>query len=120
MKVNGIELFKMIKAGEINDDTKIKVIYGTYNPIYIYRDECLYSEEGKEVGISIIFSEQYFEILENKTGEIEEYRTEYTERCIDMEVRKKLNEVIRVVNKLNKLHEPPIIDTSKETHCMTD
>lgn len=54
------------------------------------------------------------EILEDKTEEIEEYKTTYTERCIDIEVRDKLNEVIRAVNKLNKQ------DTSKETNCMTD
>lgn len=35
---------------------------------------------------------------ENK--EIEEYKTEYTERCIDIEVRNKINELVRAYNKL--------------------
>lgn len=54
------------------------------------------------------------EILEDKTDEIEEYKTKYTERCIDKEVREKLNEVIRAINKLNKQ------DTSKDENCMSD
>ena len=58
-----------------------------------------------------------FRILEDNTEEIEEYKTIYTERCIDIEVREKLNEVIRAVNTIKKTFT---IDTSKETHCMTD
>lgn len=42
------------------------------------------------------------EILEDKTYEIEEYHTKYSERCIDIEVREKLNEVIRAVNSILK------------------
>ena len=33
---------------------------------------------------------------------IGEYKTEYTERCIDKEVREKLNEVIRAVKQNHK------------------
>ena len=40
---------------------------------------------------------------ENK--EIEEYKTKYTERCIDIEVREKINELVRAVNKLIKERE---------------
>lgn len=116
MKVKGIELMQMIMSGEIKDGTKIKVIFGSYRPVYIFRNNCLYekNEESQEMGVSILLSGHDFEILEDKTEEIEEYKTTYTERCIDIEVRDKLNEVIRAVNKLNKQ------DTSKETNCMTD
>lgn len=41
----------------------------------------------------------------NNTKEIEEYKTEYTERCIDIEVRNKLNELVRAYNKLIKERE---------------
>ena len=40
-----------------------------------------------------------------ETKEIEEYKTKYTERCIDIEVRNKINELVRAVNKLNKESE---------------
>ena len=56
-----------------------------------------------------------FEILENENKKIEEYNTSYTERCIDKEVREKLNEVIRAVNKLNKQNE-----NTKHTNCISD
>ena len=54
------------------------------------------------------------EILDNKTDEIEEYTTKYTERIIDKEVRLKINELVKAINKLNKQ------DTAKETNCMSD
>ncbi len=40
---------------------------------------------------------------ENK--EIEEYKTDYTERCIDVDVRNKINELVKAVNKLSKERE---------------
>ena len=40
---------------------------------------------------------------ENK--EIEEYKTDYTERCIDVDVRNKINELVKAVNKLSKESE---------------
>ena len=70
--------------------------------------------------LNIITPKEEEKVIEDTTEEIEEYHTKYIERGIDKEVREKLNEVIRAVNKLNKLHEPPIIDTFKETNCMTD
>ena len=54
------------------------------------------------------------EILDNKTDEIEEYTTKHIERIIDKEVRLKINELVKAINKLNKQ------DTAKETNCMTD
>ena len=43
-----------------------------------------------------------FELEEDTIDSIEEYKTIYTERCIDREVREKLNEIIRKVNQLDK------------------
>lgn len=40
-----------------------------------------------------------------RNKEIEEYKTKYTERCIDIEVREKINELVRAVNKLIKERE---------------
>lgn len=125
MKVKGIELFKMIKSGEIKNDTRIKVIYGNYNPIYIFRNYCLYDQNNKEMGVSVLLSEKDFEILEDKTEEIEEIKVDrnnfiHTElgsfkgRKMDIAFVNKFNELTKIVNKLNKQ------DTSKETNCMTD
>lgn len=120
MKVKGIELFKMISNRELKQGTKIKFdnmifLYDYPNLSGIYRigtDTSARNNLFYFLDCSNISKD--FEILEDKTEEIEEYKTKYTERCIDKEVREKLNEVIRAVNKLNKQ------DTSKETNCMTD
>ena len=106
MKVKGIELFKMIADGKVNQHTRVSV--DNYN-------DCSLDFVFEDSRNIFKWLDEYFEILEDKTEEIEEYKTTYTERCIDIEVRDKLNEVIRAVNKLNKP-----IDTSKETNCMTD
>lgn len=106
MKVKGIELFKMIADGKVNQHTRVSV--DNYN-------DCSLDFVFEDSRNIFKWLDEYFEILEDKTEEIEEYKTTYTERCIDIEVRDKLNEVIRAVNKLNKP-----IDTSKETNCMSD
>ena len=105
MKVKGIELFKMIADGKVNQNTRVSV------DNYIDCSLDFVFEDGRNI---FKWLDEYFEILEDKTEEIEEYKTTYTERCIDIEVRDKLNEVIRAVNKLNKQ------DTYKETNCITD
>ena len=106
MKVKGIELFKMIADGKVNQHTRVSV--DNYN-------DCSLDFVFEDSRNIFKWLDEYFEILEDKTEEIEEYKTTYTERCIDIEVRDKINEVIRAVNKLNKP-----IDTSKETNCMSD
>lgn len=134
MKVKGIELFKMIKSGEIKNDTRIKVIYGSYNLIYIFRNYCLYDQNNKEMRVSVLLSEKDFEILEDKTEEIEEMtlngrdirfgsmrnwlgncslQEEKISSAIDS-IGIKINELVRAYNSLIKQ------DTSKETNCMSD
>ena len=129
MKVKGIELFKMIKAGMIKNGTKVRVIYGTCNPVYIFLNNCLY-KENKEMGISILLSDHDFEILEDKTEEIEEVDTTTENTLFTMEcfigipekaqdwnfniLKDKINELVRAYNSLIKQ------DTSKETNCMSD
>jgi|GEM_PF-6959852 hypothetical protein len=110
-KVKGIELMKMIKSGEIKDDTRIKVIYGFSNPIYIFRNYCLYDKNNKEMGVSVLLSEKDFEILEDKIEEIEEIEVDrnnfvHTElgsfkgRKMDIAFANKINELARAVNSL--------------------
>ena len=37
-----------------------------------------------------------------KEYSIEDYKQEHTERCIDIDVRNKINELVRAVKQLNK------------------
>lgn len=105
-KVKGIELMKMIKSGEIKDDTRIKVIYGFFNPIYIFRNYCLYDKNNKEMGVSVLLSEKDFEILEDKIEEIEVDRNNFVHtelgsfkgRKMDIAFANKINELVRAVN----------------------
>lgn len=121
MKV--IDLLNKIANNDLPHNTKFKII--SYDNSFLCRYDDSYPGEiwvlNEESECSFNYKIDHMrilnyevEILEDKTEEIEEYKTTYTERCIDIEVREKLNEVIRAVNKLNKR------DTSKETNCMTD
>lgn len=120
MIVKGIELMQMIADGKIKDRKIITRHCSTGDIVnYIFEDNEIKLLDAKKpsifdvLGLITILTSD-FEILEDKTDEIEEYHTKYSERCIDIEVRKKLNEIIRAVNKLNKQ------DTSKDENCMTE
>ncbi len=118
MIAKGYELLKMVDDGKITDGTIVKPI-GL--PIeYFYDGVAFWQYEDnkmicKEMRASTLLGFT-FEIPEKENKKIEEYKTNYTERCIDVEVRNKLNEVIRAVNKLNEEREI----SEKETNCMTD
>ncbi len=45
-----------------------------------------------------------FELIEDEIDidSIEDYKQEHTERCIDVDVRNKINELVRAVKQLNK------------------
>ena len=45
-----------------------------------------------------------FELIENEIDidSIEEYKQEHTERCIDIDIRNKINELIQAVKQLDK------------------
>lgn len=94
----GYELYKMIANREIDKNSKFKDnndIIWIWNGID-FESEYSYSD--------IVFSQMDFELIEDEIDidAIEEYKTEYTERCIDKEVREKLNEVIRAVKQNHK------------------
>ena len=129
MKVKGIELMKMIADGKIKEGTKINRIdyYDIYK--YVFKNGDLYFN-GTSDTLRNFFKiktilEQDFEILEDKTEEIEEIQADdnyyiHTElgsfkgRKMDIAFVNKFNELTKIVNKLNKQ------DTSKETNCMSD
>lgn len=85
-----------------------KFIYRNYMYTYNKNDDNIENDYGKsllgsEYKVEKILNDEVELIEENK--EIEEYKTEYTERCIDIEVRNKLNELVRAYNKLIKERE---------------
>lgn len=122
MIVKGYELLKMVNDGEITEGTIVKIkepkmlsdieyIFDG-STFWKYKKNNRTSEEMRaSTSIGVIF-----EIPEKENGKIEEYKTKYTESCIEKEIVDKLNEVIRAVNKLNEEREI----SEKETNCMTD
>lgn len=96
----GYELYKMIADREIKKDSKFKDnnnIIWVWDGLDLVTEECDYND--------FVFSLIDFELIEDEEiniQQIEEYKTEYTERCIDMEVREKINEIIRAVNKMQQ------------------
>lgn len=116
MKVKGIELFKMIVEGKVNQHTRVSVDnYNDCSLDFVF-------EDGRNI---FKWLDEYFEVLEDETEEIEEIQADdnyyiHTElgsfkgRKMDIAFVNKFNELTKIVNKLNKQ------DTSKETNCMTD
>lgn len=111
MKVKGIELMKMIEDGRIQEETEIKCTDG-YNGIYVFKNKEL---KHKVSNVTIFnryslksFLNTYFEILEDKTEEIEE------------EVDWKY--VGYVIGKIYKEFRNGFEEgyTSKETNCMSE
>lgn len=129
---------QMIADGKIKDGTRINIIgngsnsyrfytiVGTYRCLRIWREEIgkedVLLERVLDTNDLLIYN---FEILEDKTEEIEEIKVDrnnfiHTElgsfkgRKMDIAFVNKFNELTKIVNKQNKQ------DTSKETNCMTD
>lgn len=133
MKVKGIELMKMIADGKIKEGTKIKIVgrfcsgrdkyfeFKKSSTFEIFDTENKLYDKDKWTGhITLCDLMRYsFEILEDKTEEIEEIQR--SDSYVDQinNNRNKINELVKAVNRLNKLHETTI-DTSKETNYMTD
>ena len=110
MKV--IDLLNKIAKGEIPKKIKCKEMIFSYKDTihgtgYLNIDEAghyNWFEDYIEVESKEALNKEV-EILEDEEidiQEIEEYKTNYSERCIDVEVREKINEIIRVVNKMQK------------------
>lgn len=130
MKVKIIDLLNRV-AQDVNVPKKIKY-YGVTYELQIERLDYVDDELNYLFDNVLRYGDYLFqhlndevEILDNKTDEIEEYTTKYTERIIDKEVRLKINELVRAVNKIQKeqvlIKSLNIIsDCDKETNCMTD
>lgn len=113
---------KMIADGKIKEGTKINRIdyYDIYK--YVFKNGDLYFNGTSETlrnffKIKTIL-EQDFEILEDKTEEIEELNKITKEEFERLDKRTLLELIVKNQNKIiDKLNKQ---DTSKETNCMTD
>lgn len=110
----GWELIKAIADGEIKNNTKIIPHYPKNNCIVEYFEYFCgffkaYYKEGRrsdeDVNVCVFFdNDRTFEVIENEIDidNIEEYKQEHTERCIDIDIRNKINELIQAVKQLDK------------------
>ena len=101
MKYKGYELLKAIADGKIKERSKFKAEYETF----IARDGYLFVEHDNGQEYANSFELKWnFELIEDEIDidNIEEYKQEHTERCIDIDIRNKINELIQTVKQLNK------------------
>lgn len=100
----GWELMKAIADGEIKEGSKIKI----NEDIYIFCEGNFMSDSTGHylTGIynDIDFATAKFELIEDEIDidNIEEYKQEHTERCIDIDIRNKINELIKAVKQIDK------------------
>ena len=100
----GWELMKAIADGEIKEGSKIK----TNEDIFIFCEGNYMSNSSIHflTGIynDIDFATAKFELIEDEINinSIEEYKQEHTERCIDIDIRNKMNEILQAVKQIDK------------------
>lgn len=101
----GWELMKAIADGEIKEGRKIKS-YGnttyTFNGKKFERDDydCFLTEDYEDIRLATT----EFELIEDEIDidSIEEYKQEHSERCIDIDIRNKMNEILQAVKQIDK------------------
>ena len=100
----GWELMKAIADGKIKEGSKIK----TNEDIFIFCEGNFMSNSLFHflTGIynDIDFATAKFELIEDEINidSIEEYKQEHTERCIDIDIRNKMNEILQAVKQIDK------------------
>lgn len=105
----GWELIKAIADGEIKEKSRFRDTYSEY----IYKRNSfgeleLKREDGEELTSPdysyFAVKDNDFELIEDEIDidNIEEYKQKYTERCIDIDIRNKMNEILQAVKQLNE------------------
>ena len=101
-----MKVFDLIIKQYNNEDMPKHIKINRLNYIYNNNRKTYESEDGEFMSFDFTNNvlNMQVELIENEIDidNIEEYKTKYTERCIDKEVREKLNEVIRAVKQLDK------------------
>ena len=107
-KIDGIELLRMYRDGELSSNTKIKSLSATGNIYYMVvssgADKIVY-QDGTAVSTGYLTNtKNSFEIIEEKPKKIEELKGSYTDNaCLTDQQRvtaKKINELTKAVNYL--------------------
>ena len=116
MKYKGLEIMQMISKGQIEDGTRFDFENNNFNGEVEYYNGTLYwirfDENWNETGKKNLF-EMFniqstmvadFEPLKDEIDidNIKEYKQEHTERCIDIDIRNKINELIQAIKQINK------------------
>jgi hypothetical protein len=116
MEYKGLEIMQMISKGQIEDGTRFDFENNNFNGEVEYYNGTLYwirfDENWKETGKKNLF-EMFniqstmvadFEPLKDEIeiDNIKEYKQEHTERCIDVDIRNKINELIQAIKQINK------------------
>ena len=116
MEYKGLEIMQMISKGQIEDGTRFDFENNNFNGEVEYYNGTLYwirfDENWKETGKKNLF-EMFniqstmvadFEPLKDEIeiDNIKEYKQEHTERCIDVDIRNKINELIQAKKQINK------------------
>ena len=100
----GWELMKAIADGEIKEGSKIKI----NGDIFIFCEGNFMSDSTihflTDTYDDIFLATAKFELIEDEIDidNIEEYKQEHTERCIDIDIRNKINELIKAVKQIDK------------------
>ena len=116
MEYKGLEIMQMISKGQIEDGTRFDFENNNFNGEVEYYNGTLYwirfDENWKETGKKNLF-EMFniqstmvadFEPLKDEIeiDNIKEYKQEHTERCIDVDKRKKINKLKQAIKQINK------------------
>lgn len=78
---------------------------GHTSAIAVLEDRILHLEDGNKRILTtndlLIYT---FELIEDEINidSIEEYKQEHTERCIDIDIRNKMNEILQAVKQIDK------------------
>ena len=109
MEYKGLEIMQMISKGQIEDGTRFDFENNNFNGEVEYYNGTLYwirfDENWKETGKKNLFEMVAdFEPLKDEIeiDNIKEYKQEHTERCIDVDIRNKINELIQAIKQINK------------------
>ena len=101
----GWELIKAIESEDVKKGTKFRIKDFDRNVIYDGGDSLKFFDDSlglENVNVCYVIQTEFEQIEEDTIDSIKEYTTTYAERCTDIEVREKINEIIKKVNQLDK------------------
>lgn len=91
----GYELMSLVSKGKLSMQQRV-------NSLSLDYENCTIKFVLKDIAINVMDLD--FKLIEDEIDiqNIKEYETTYTERCIDKEVRDKINELVRALKQLDR------------------